>query len=246
MIYNFDTLSFQVLTIDRYQHKPGVFEVKARPYAALSFRVSGKGDFEIGGRRLTVRPGEVTFVPADMPYRVEYSVSESIVVHLQDCNYFEAENLRVENPTAVAALFSRLLEEWHTRASSHRAKAMIYELLAGLQEDRRVAGNLALQECVRYIEAHAFDPSLTVEEVCEVGFLSRSSLQRGFREAFGISPKQYLMKLRMDRALTLLIANEKSVKEIAQICGFSDEKYFSRAFRARYGDSPSRLKGNFV
>ncbi|MBR3894558.1 MAG: AraC family transcriptional regulator [Clostridia bacterium] len=246
MIYNFDAFSFQVLTIDRYEHKQGVFEVKARPYAALSFRVSGKGDFEVGGRRLAVRPGNVMFIPADMPYRVEYSVSESIVVHLQDCNYAEAENLHVENPAAVAALFSRLLEEWRSRQSAHRVKAVIYELLARLQEESRVAGNAALQDCLCYIESHAFDPAMTVEAVCEAGFLSRSSLQRAFRDSLGISPKQYLMKLRMDRALTMLIANEKSVKEIALACGFPDEKYFSRAFKKKYGHPPSHIAGNLV
>ncbi len=246
MIYNFDALAFQVLTIDRYEHKQGVFEVKARPYAALSFRVSGGGDFELGGRRLTVRPGDVMFLPSDMPYRVEYSVSESIVVHLKDCNYGEPENLHVENPAAVAALFARLLEEWRSRQSAHRAKAVIYEILSELQEENLVAGNAALKEALRYLEERAFDSSLTVEEVCEAGFLSRSSLQRAFRDSLGISPKQYLIKLRMDRALTLLIANRQSVKEIAFACGFPDEKYFSRAFKKRYGYPPSHVAGNLA
>ena len=48
MIYNFDNLSFQILTVDRFFHQKGFFEVNTRPYAALSFRVSGTGDFEIG------------------------------------------------------------------------------------------------------------------------------------------------------------------------------------------------------
>ena len=41
MIYNFDELAFQVLTVDRFYHHKGTYSVKARPYAALSFRVSG-------------------------------------------------------------------------------------------------------------------------------------------------------------------------------------------------------------
>lgn len=41
MIYNFEGLSFQILTVDRFSHKDGCFKVKERPYAALSFRLSG-------------------------------------------------------------------------------------------------------------------------------------------------------------------------------------------------------------
>ena len=56
MIYNFQKLSFQLLTVDRFFHREGFFEVKARPYAALSFRVSGTGTFEIGNTRLITKP----------------------------------------------------------------------------------------------------------------------------------------------------------------------------------------------
>ena len=56
MLYNFDELSFQILTIDRFLHKEGIFQVKERPYAALSFRVSGTGNFKIGD---TLTEGEL-------------------------------------------------------------------------------------------------------------------------------------------------------------------------------------------
>ena len=86
MIYNYDELYFQILTIDPFFHNPGFFDVPARPYAALSFRVSGTGDFEIDGKHLQTRPGDVLFLPANTPYKVNYSVSESIVVHFGYCN----------------------------------------------------------------------------------------------------------------------------------------------------------------
>jgi len=92
VIYNYDNLSFQILGVYPFFHKKGVFEVKARSHAALSFRVSGTGNFEIGTKRLVSKPGDVLFLPADTPYKVEYSVSTSIVVHLSHCNYLEAES----------------------------------------------------------------------------------------------------------------------------------------------------------
>ncbi|MBQ8040550.1 MAG: helix-turn-helix transcriptional regulator [Lachnospiraceae bacterium] len=61
-----------------------------------------------------------------------------------------------------------------------------------------------------------------------------------------MSPKQYLIQLRMNRALELLTKNEISVKEISFACGFTDEKYFSRAFKKRYGYPPSQLKNNMI
>ena len=111
MIYNFDSLSFQIFTVDRFFHRDGVFNVrsKSRPYAALSFRVKGTGAFEVAGKRFVSQPGSLLFLPGNIPYKVEYSGSESIVVHLTDCNYTEVEDIVLENAAAVELRFRRLL-----------------------------------------------------------------------------------------------------------------------------------------
>lgn len=242
MIYNFDGLSFQILTIDRFLHNEGTYSVKARPYAALSFRVSGKGDFTIGDKNLSVKPGDVLFIPANLPYEVEYSVSESIVIHLESCNYCEAEAFFVEDPYELSLLFLRLLEEWQERHSVNGAKSSVYGILEKIERDKMVSiEKTAFARCLQYIETNFGDPSLDIGAVCNEGFISVSSLQRAFLQHFGMSPMQYVIKLRMDKALGLLMKNRLSVKEISSLCGFSDEKYFSRAFKKRYGYPPSRL-----
>ena len=247
MIYNFDNLSFQILTVDRFLHKNGIFEVKSRPYAALSFRVNGTGAFEIGNTRLISKPGDVLFLPANTPYKVEYSVSESIVVHFEHCNYFEAENVCFENRLEIATRFQRLLEAWNGQHSVNQAKSIIYDILDKMSNDQKTSiGDTSVATCVRYIDTHFSDPKIEIETVCGVAFISVSSLQRGFAKYFGMSPKQYLIQLRMNRALELLTENKLSVKEISFVCGFTDEKYFSRAFKKRYGCSPSQLKNNMI
>lgn len=242
MIYNFDDLSFQILTVDRFFHKAGVFEVKARPHAAFSFRVSGMGRFEVANKSFTVKEGDVLFLPANTPYKVEYSVSESIVVHFIDCNYDETENISLENQAAIEVRFNRLLESWREKRSVNAVKAGVYEILERISNDKKMAmSNTAFANRVRYMEEHFCDPELDIEAVCRFGFMSASSMQRAFLEHFGISPKQYLTKLRMNRALALLAEGNCSVKEIAEACGFRDEKYFSRAFKKKYGYPPSHF-----
>ena len=68
MIYNFEQLSFQILTIERFFHEEGFFDVKARPYAALSLRVNGSDAFKIGDKNFFVKPGDVLFIPVNIPY----------------------------------------------------------------------------------------------------------------------------------------------------------------------------------
>ena len=247
MIYNYENLSFQLLTVDRFFHQEGFFDVKARPYAALSFRVSGTGKFEIGTKRFTTKPGDVLFLPANISYKVEYSVSESIVVHFDQCNYSEVENICLENSSTINIGFENLLEVWNKKRSINQTKSIIYYILDKMSNDQKTSiSDTSLAAGVRYIDAHFSDPKIDIETVCAVAFISVSSLQRGFAKYFGMSPKQYLIQLRMNRALELLTENKLSVKEISFVCGFTDEKYFSRAFKKRYGCSPSQLMNNMI
>ncbi len=246
MIYNFENLTFNVLLIDKFSHRDGYFSVNARPYAALSFRKSGKGRFEIDNKEIITREGDVLFLPADMPYKVEYSGSESIVIHFEKCNYFEAENIPLSRGS-IGLKFQRLLEAWNGRHSVNLAKSIIYEILENIERDKMdEAEDSVFSRSLRYIDEHFTEPTLDIAEICKTGFISPSSLQRAFCLNMGLSPKQYLGKLRMNRALELLAENRLSVKEIAYATGFRDEKYFSRAFKKQYGCAPSKMQNNML
>ena len=245
MLYNFDNFVFNILTIDRFSHKKGFFHVNARPYAALSFRESGTGSFKMGGKVLHTKPGDVLFIPANLPYEVDYSTSESIVVNMESCDYPYPEKFNLQEGSGVALMFSLLLKEWDTYHSANRAKSTIYNILEKIGEYcAEDTENSTLNKCIHYMDAHFCDPDLDVKRVCEAGFISRSNLYRLFLSRFGISPKQYIIKQRLNKALKLLVGEEYSVKEISSLCGFSDDKYFSRIFKEKYGYSPSKLRQN--
>ena len=247
MIYNDDDLSFKILTVSRFFHKDGVFRVKARPYAAFSYRVSGTCIFEIGGKTMNAKAGDILYIPAGTPYKVEYSVGESIVVHFEHCGYQESENFSLSNPSDIGLQFLRLVEFWSKYHSVNQAKSIIYDILDKIENDQKLSikdGSVAT--CIQYMQEHFCDPELDIEAVCLASFISVSTLQRAFAKYFGISPGQYLISLRMNRALELLKKNAHSVKQIAFLCGFSDEKYFSRAFKKRYGTPPSQFKNHMM
>ena len=245
MIYSFDDLSFKILTVGRFFHKSGFYDVKPRQLSAISFRVSGNAQFEVGGKCFTSSEGDILFLPANVSYKVEYSIGESIVVHLADCNYDSTENFSLKNPKKIELLFRELLAEWNERPSVNRCKSGVYGILDSLSEDQRISiPNPAFAKCVEFLEERAFDTDLKIDDVCAAGFMSASSMYRAFYASFGMSPKAYLNKLRMSRALSLLAKSSLSILEISEECGFSDVKYFSKAFKKAYGSPPSHFKSN--
>ena len=140
-----------------------------------------------------------------------------------------------------------MLDEWRERHSQNSAKATIYTILDKLADIKeRSCENNALRSAISYIEENFSDPKINIESVSAFAFVSPSSLGRYFEKSYGVSPKQYIIKLRLNKALSLLIEGNLSVKQIALECGLSDEKYFSRAFKHKYGYPPSKLRDKTV
>lgn len=77
---------------------------------------------------------------------------------------------------------------------------------------------------------------------------STVTLTEHFKDEFGITIMEYVMKKRMEKAGRLLLNSELSIREVSEECGFSDAEYFSRCFKGTYGVSPAvwrkRLREN--
>lgn len=79
----------------------------------------------------------------------------------------------------------------------------------------------------------------SLPELVELSAMSRSTLMRIFRKATGQTPIDYLVRLRIQKAMALLTQTEWSITRIATAVGFNDSNYFSRQFRQTRGCSPS-------
>ena len=82
--------------------------------------------------------------------------------------------------------------------------------------------------------------SWTVAEMAKRAALSRAQFTRRFVVQFGMSPAQYLIQARIDRAHQLLTESGMTVTETAAALGYTDVPYFSRQYRQRTGRSPSQ------
>ena len=247
MLYDFDDLTFQILTIQKISHGDGSYFINGRPFAALAFRLTGEVDFEIDGKSFKSKEGDLCFIPQNVSYKATYKNCEYVAVHFKKCNYKKCENITAENGAYFSAEFEKLFSEWEEKHSSNRAKATIFKILARINENKAMTvTDSGFLKCVRFIEESFDDPELDISTVCKRSSISEAGLRRKFHEYYNISPKQYLIKLRLNKAIDLLVASDMSIKKIAEECGFNDEKYFSRIIKETYNQPPSAFKGKSV
>ena len=83
---------------------------------------------------------------------------------------------------------------------------------------------------------------LTVSDAARVAALSIFHFQRMFKQAFGLSPMQFLQRRRLEVAQQLLVATEEDVTSICLAVGFESLGSFSSLFKRRFGLSPSQIR----
>lgn len=96
---------------------------------------------------------------------------------------------------------------------------------------------------VHRILEREFHTGLGIGDLARRLRIDRSTLFRRFHELYGTSPKRFLDDLRLEHARALLRDPALGVAEVARRSGFASARYFSRAFRGRYGVPPSRMRG---
>jgi len=87
-----------------------------------------------------------------------------------------------------------------------------------------------------------FSKNWTLEDLLNIAHMSRSNLMRVFRKATGQTPIEYLVRLRIQRAMELLRNTNLTITEIALEVGFNDSNYFTRQFRKITVLSPTNYR----
>ena len=154
---------------------------------------------------------------------------------------------RFESPV-IARLTRTLGREAQARdtAAPLALEAGTLELFAALARSaqRRAEGKLPPPWVRRVREALADESTAAwdVRSLAQCAGVHPVHLARTFREHYGLSPGEWLRERRLDQARARLETTEDPLSQIALEAGFSDQSHFSRAFRARFGGSPGRLR----
>lgn len=98
-----------------------------------------------------------------------------------------------------------------------------------------------LGETVDYMHKNAMG-EINYKELAQITGVSESKFGRIFREKLGVSPRQYIKRVRIENACRLLLETDVTVTTVAQECGFYDHAHFTRAFTSSMGISPSSYR----
>jgi len=147
----------------------------------------------------------------------------------------------------VPHLLLQLFQIQFTPGSSalFRSKLLFTNLMGELfhAAERHLATNdtILIEQVIAYILQNYAEP-LAITQIAQNFGLDRRKLAFLFEHHIGMTPSNYLIECRLLKAKELLHTCNCSVKQIAECVGYSDNLYFSKAFRKKFGVSPSEFR----
>jgi AraC family transcriptional regulator len=161
-------------------------------------------------------------------------------------------DVRERRQSAMTLVVERLFDAMATDlATGSPAGALVGDCLVtalcaslfGPPSGARKTGGLVRAARLRVLERieHDLHRTLTLSDLASEAELGVRQFCRAFRASTGMSPYQYVLKQRVERA-QLLIATGRSLAEIALLCGFADQSQLTRVFTRHVGLSPAAYR----
>ncbi|MGV3553595.1 helix-turn-helix domain-containing protein [Rhizobium sp.] len=230
------------------------------PFTVLQHTTAGSGNLRYENRTYRLGPGDtmVLIVPHNHRYWLEpggrweffwlsMNGEEALRIH-RDIIEAAGPVVRLAADTVERLATSCLRLVDGEASTSGRASSIAYDAAMALHDDvfgahpapEELRG--AMRPVIAHIAANLGRP-LPVEELAGIAGMSRAHFSRLFAASEGLPPAEYVLERRLESAARLLVRGaSQSVKQIAVLTGFADPNYFAKAFRRRYGLSPTEFR----
>ena len=228
---------------------------KVTGFFELFWGISGTGEFVFQGEKFILNAGDV------FCYRAGDLHDFTAISDKWEFCWFTVDG---ENSLKTAENFSMMPEIRHsgpcpadifmqmqknlispTVNSAYRAGSNAYEIMS-----LAVAGNYngsgLLNDFHHLAEELSLSEELSVDNIARALNVHRSTLTRKLRDEYNLTPREYLLYLRLRKALGVIIYSRNSFKSIAFECGFSSQHYFSRFIRSQTGLNPTAIREQAV
>lgn len=252
MFFENETTSFTILDVVKLNQKNVNMYNTGRNFCALSYRIRANTVLKTdNGKYYNATDNSVSFIPSGLNYERISDTDEMIVIHfsIKNCGIRDIEIFKPSKPDVMRSFFEDILDCWNKKDIGYRYKcsAAFNEILAicCLENFRPENTYSKIQKSVDFLLNHFKDSNLSVKEIAAQSFISEVYFRKLFKAEYRISPQKYIIHLRIQNAVNLILMGYYSLGEVALMSGYTDYKYFSATFKKLLGVSPSKYFYNY-
>lgn len=250
----YDLHIFEISSVLKYVDPISSYPMKnnGRAHCGLILNEEGEELYHFKDRDVTVTPGTLLFIPKGEAYTIdmEDKVNVSLCINFEcvEKSGLSPFKISFDNPSRLRALFTDAELLWKSKKIGYNSNCLsiLHKIIAYAQ--RQEFGGLhpknleKIKTATEYLNVHFADADFKISKLYELSNVSPKYFGTLFKEQFGVSPKEYAIQLKIERAKELLSTEKLSVSEIGSELGFADLYHFSRVFKQVTSYSPTEYK----
>ena len=227
------------------------------PTFTMEYVISGKGHIIVNGKEYIAEAGDSYILPCYQniryysdninPWRKIWFNAEGIFLS-ETARIFNLNGKIVFHNVNTLSYFEKILETCknkHLTANeiNMRCASIFTELVMFISSEINRNENISDEALMlkNYIDLHT-EENISIKTLSKLIFKSESQTIRIFKNNFNMTPYDYLLNSKINRAKTIILNTNLPIKEIAYRLGFSDEHYFSNIFRKKTGACPTEYR----
>lgn len=191
---------------------------------------------------------EFHYLPKGSTYRVEsinnggcWAINFDLLEDIDELPF----SLQFRNHESIVKIFKDATAAWKETSDSGNPaiRRAVYDLIVRIKEEQQRGympneKERLIQPALELLAREYTRNDLSVQALSALCGISEAYFRRIFKEKFSVSPKEYIIALRMEYAKKLLQSKQIGVSEVAELCGYCEPCHFSRAFSGYTGISP--------
>ncbi len=241
-----------------HKKKSSRYGPSIREYYIMHLVTRGRGKLIIDKKVYDVREGDCFIVPPDLMtsytadsvdpfsyYWIGFGGIDALELLIKAG--FLSNDTYVIHPVHYSTILKRLINVTNVNSTDGTAEYVLigelYLIFADMINASARGDNEAayMEEALRFIKDN-YQEFTTVQDIADHLGIDRTYLFRLFKKEINVSPIDYLINLRIEKAKLMLINTNKPIKEISQLLGYSSYTSFVRSFKNKCKLSPNEYR----
>lgn len=238
----------------------------SHPYFEVYYLVNGSRFFMFpGDKNVKISTGEFLFVPPNTEHKTRGSLTSSYNIRIEKgaipstiyevllrlANKFKSISLPYDKRKNFEYQLEEIYKEFigrekHSEMMLHFRIVVLLIDIIRFETEKIVPGEKeilldSIEKIVAFIDDN-YKEHLTLSKLADVANMSESHFSHMFRKKMGISPMEYVNKIRISVASKLIVENDFAISEIAEKTGFKNASYFCSMFKKYTGVTANEYK----
>lgn len=243
----------EICYVERYiiNHECYPFKNTGRQHHAFLYTVSGTETYYFDNKKISAVPGSILYIPKGEVYSIKLDGEISDVIGID----FETTDntcrpfcVKLQYDRGMKNYFEQTKTIWGKKSPEciPMIKSLLFKITSMLIHREYTYSSPKnfdkIKKAVDYLHDHYLENSFRIENLFIMSDISPRYFETLFFKEFNMTPREYIISLKIAGAKELLRSEKYSVSDVASKLGYNDVCHFSKMFKSKTGLTPTEYK----